>query len=183
MPPKEGNPSRDIPATKSPPVKTGAARVAAKVIRVSSLLSEDNVSIAASAADKNAVLETVVKGLCQRKGLGAPQPFLDKVLEREKGISTTLDTGLSLPHARMDGLADIVASVTVIPGGLADPGQPDLTIRVMFLFFSPNKPEFFQMHLQLLHRVSVLLKGALLDQVTKASTPAEVLELIRKAEK
>ncbi|MBI4678522.1 MAG: PTS sugar transporter subunit IIA [Elusimicrobia bacterium] len=196
MPAKEGKPSRDMPATKTtPPAKTGAAR--SKSVRVSSLLSEDVISIVSPPPEKGALIESMVKLLCGKKGLGDPAPFLAKVFEREKKISTTLDTGLSLPHnprterapgapAGLDPpslLTNIFAALTVIPDGMTDPMEKDIPISVMFLFLSPDRGEFFPMHLQFLRSVASLFQPSLIGALAKAPTPAAVLELIRKAEK
>ncbi|MBI5623071.1 MAG: PTS sugar transporter subunit IIA [Elusimicrobia bacterium] len=184
-----------MPATKTtPPVKTPGPR---KTVRVASLLSEDVISIVSPAPEKAALIESMVRGLCEKKGLGDPQPFLAKVFEREKKISTTLDTGLSLPHNPrterepgspagtdpLSALTGIFASLAVIPGGMADPNEKDIPISVMFLFLSPDRSEFFPVHLQFLRSVAGLFKPALIAELVKAPTPAAVLEMIRKAEK
>lgn len=173
-----GKKDPSAPATPTP--KTGAGRP--KASKVSALLSSDCILVNPAAKDKNAVLEALVTCLCKTHGFPNPELFLSKVLEREKGISTTLDTGLSLPHARMDDLPAIVAGLAVLPGGLPDPQQPDLQIRVMFLFFSPNKPEAFPLHLQLLRAVSSIFQPAFIDQLAGVPSAAAALELIKKVE-
>ena len=70
----------------------------------------------------------------------------------------------------------------VITGIDPDPKQADLSIRVVFLFFSPNKREAFPLHLQLLRGVSSLFQPSLIDQLTAAAGPAEALALVRKIE-
>ncbi|MDP3542904.1 MAG: PTS sugar transporter subunit IIA [Elusimicrobiota bacterium] len=132
--------------------------------------------------DKAAVLQSLAAAVCGKAGIADWAAFLAKVQEREQGISTTLDTGLSLPHARMDGIPGILAGMAVLKKPIPDPKQPDLSIRVMFLFFSPNKQEAFPMHLQLLRGVSSLFQPALIDQLTASSGPAAALELIKKLE-
>ncbi|MFA6317227.1 MAG: PTS sugar transporter subunit IIA [Elusimicrobiota bacterium] len=184
-----------MPATKTnPPAKTSTPR---KTVRVSSILSEDVISIVAAPAEKGSLLEAMVRGLCEKKGLGDPAPFLAKVFERENGISTTLDCGLSLPHnprtPREPGapagtdplsvLSNIFAALTVIPSGMTDPKEKDISINVVFLFLSPDRSEFLPVHLQFLRTVAGLFKPSLIAELVKAPTPAAVLETIRKAEK
>ncbi len=153
-----------------------------KQVWISRLLSEELILIRPPARDKDQLLRGLVDRLCSVRGLGDPAPLLAKVLEREQGISTTLDTGLSLPHARLDAASQIVAVLGLVPGGLIDPKQPDLPIRAMFLFFSPNKQEAFSRHLQLLRGVAALFQPPFLDQLLAQSSPSEVLELIRRKE-
>lgn len=166
----------------SAPPSTGPASRAPKGLKVAPLLSEDTILFPAAGADKAQVLEALVAAVCRRAGVADPAPFLAKTLEREQGISTTLDTGLSLPHARMDGIDAILAGMAVLKTPIPDPKQADLTIRVVFLFFSPNKTEAFPLHLQLLRGVSSLFQPALIDQLTAAPGPADALALVRKVE-
>ena len=119
---------------------------------------------------------------CAKTGLGPHESFLAKVLEREQGISTTLDTGLAVPHARMDNLPDICAVLGLVPQGLRDPKQADLTIRAVFLFFSPNRQEAFTQHLHLLRGVSQLFQPELIDAILRDPAPDAVLAAIRDKE-
>ena len=168
-----------VPPTDAP--KAPAAR-SAKGVKVASLLTADSILFPSAVPSKDALLQSLVASVCERAGLKDCAPFMSKVLEREKGISTTLDTGLSLPHARMDGIDGVLAGMAVLKTPIPDPSQGDLPIRVMFLFFSPNKQESFAVHLQLLRGVSSLFQPALIDQLTAASGPAAALELIKKLE-
>lgn len=166
--------------TPATPAPKGSGRT--KSAKVSAILNQDCILVDPPFSDKSGALDALVKCLAKSHGFANPELFLSKVQEREKGISTTLDTGLSLPHARMDDLPKIVAGLAVLPKGIPDPQQPDLQIRVMFLFFSPNKTEAFPLHLQLLRSVSSIFQPAFIDQLIAAPTPAAALELIRQVE-
>jgi len=175
---KEGGPSRTLKAEFPRP--HGA--VSPKGGAISGLLSEELIIISPPKLGKEKLIELLIRKLCERRSLGKPGPFMAKVLEREQGVSTTLDTGLAVPHARVDSLPEVAAILGLIPQGLADPKQPDLMIRVMFLFLSPNRQEVFTEHLHLLRGVSTLFQPAFIEDVLKASTPAAALELIRGKE-
>jgi|GEM_PF-942073 len=159
-----------------------AALVRPKSIAISNILSEDVVIRAPLGVGKNELIEILVGRLCERKALGSPKPFLAKVLEREQGISTTLDTGLSLPHARVDSIGSIVAALALVPQGIADPKAGDLTIKLMFLFFSSSKPEILPLHLQLLRGVSSLFQPRVIVDLAGAPDPAAALAIIRAVE-
>lgn len=169
------------PTQAAPAPVRGAAR-APQGPSISRLLGEDLVLLSPAFRDKDELVELMVRRLCAAKALPGPEAFLQKVLEREQGISTTLDTGLSLPHARVDGLPDIVAVLSLLPRGIQDPKQPELLIRAMFLFFSPNVPAAFGRHLQLLRSVSALFQPVLIEQLAAAQTPSQALELLRRKE-
>ena len=171
----------DKPPGKKKSGKSSTGR-ASKGVSLSRLLGEDLVILSQNGGKKEIVIEGLVKTLCERRSLGDPSSYLAKVLEREQGISTTLDTGLAVPHARMDNLESIAAILALLPAGLPDPKQPDLIIRAIFLFFSPNNPESFTQHLHLLRGVSSLFQPDFIDELSKASSTAEVLRLITEKE-
>lgn len=173
---------KKTPAPSSDAPKTSPASRVAKGLKVSGILGPETILFPADGLDKTAVLQALAAAVCAKAGIADSAPFLAKVQEREQGISTTLDTGLSLPHARMDGIPGILAGMAVLKKPIPDPKQPDLAIRVMFLFFSPNKQDAFPLHLQLLRGVSSLFQPALIDQLTAASGPAAALELVKKLE-
>ncbi|MBI4346162.1 MAG: PTS sugar transporter subunit IIA [Elusimicrobia bacterium] len=159
-----------------------AVAVSPKGISIGKLLTDELVVFLPEVKEKNQAIDRLVARLCATRKLGDPAPMLRKVLDREQGISTTLDTGLSLPHARVDDVQEISTILGLLPQGIPDPKQPELKIRAIFLFFSPNRQEAFTRHLHLLRTVSALFQPAFIDQLLAAGTPAKALEAIRKQE-
>lgn len=153
-----------------------------KGLKVAPLLSEDVILFPPAGQDKNAVLSELVAAVARKEGLSDGAALLEKVQEREQGISTTLDTGLSLPHARVEGLERITAGMAVLKAPITDPKHPDLPIRAIFLFFSPNKREAFPLHLQLLRGVSSLFQAPMIEQLSAAPDAAAALKLVRALE-
>lgn len=174
-------PESETPAPSAAPKTVPPAKLA-KGLKVSGLLSPDLILFPGDGADKAAVLESLVQAVCGKAGVADWASFLAKVREREQGISTTLDTGLALPHARMDAIPGILAGLAILRKPIVDPKQADLPIRVMFLFFSPNRPDAFPLHLQLLRGVSSLFQPAAIDKLAACATPAAALELLKTLE-
>lgn len=178
----------DTTKVVSPPAPTpappGKAPKGKSKTPISQLLSEDVILVAKAGQDKHCLLEGLVGALCAKNGFSNRSALLSKVVEREKSVSTTLDTGLSLPHARLDSISQIVAAMALVPQGIPDPqkNSADMIIRVMFLFFSPDKSEFIQPHLKMLREVSFFFQPELIEQLAQAPTPAAALELIRNKE-
>jgi len=80
------------------------------------------------------------------------------VCEREEVASTAIvEIGVSVPHARLDGVAGVVAALAAAPSALyyAMAGVP---ISIMVLVFSA--PELVGEHLDTLAGVSMLLQSA-----------------------
>lgn len=151
-------------------------------ISIAALLSEDLIRTQMAASDKVVMMEDLVQELCAVKAMKDPKGLLEQMLQREKGINTTLDSGLSLPHARIDGLTDIAAILGLLSKPLPDPKWEQSPIRAMFLFFSPNRPEAYSQQLQLLRSIALLFNEAFLDRLLASETPAQALALIRDQE-
>ncbi len=159
-----------------------SALVKPDLVRISRILTEEDVLIAPPGIGKKELIELLVRRLCDRRGFKSPELLLAKVIEREQGISTTLDTGLSLPHARLDDIEDLVAAMAVVPQEIADAQAGGLVIRLMFLFFSSSRPAMLPRHLQLLRRIASLFDPGLIGRVGAAPSPAAAWEIIRQTE-
>lgn len=170
-------------ASSSPPKQSPPSSASlSNGIRLGNLLSEDLVLWLPAGKSKEQLIEALIDKLCKIRKLGEPKRLLNKILEREQGMSTTLDTGLSIPHARIEGLDSIAAVFGLIPQGLSDPKQPDIVIRAMCVFFTPMRQEMFQQHLYLLRGVSALFQPAFIDDLLKKKTPGEVIAYIQGRE-
>ncbi len=96
---------------------------------------------------------------------------LQKLAEREAQGSTFLNTGVALPHARLDGLADPQVALGLTQAGVLDAGT-DQPVRVAFLLLSPTAGA--NVHLQLLSQAGRALQDrALRAALAAATTPAE----------
>ncbi|MFA6029323.1 MAG: PTS sugar transporter subunit IIA [Elusimicrobiota bacterium] len=169
-------------SSNSSPSPSPAPAALNSSVRIGQLLTEDLILRLPAGKTKEQLIKVLIERLCRIRKLGDPGRFYAKVIEREQGMSTTLDTGMAIPHARMDGLDSIVAVLGLLPQGLPDPKQPDYIIRAMCIFFSPNRQEVFTQHLHLLRGVSALFQPALLDEVSALESPAEVLRVLASRE-
>ena len=151
-------------------------------VSIAGLLSDRLIRTGLRSTDKGALMRYLVEELCAVKSIPHSGLLLDNILKREQGINTTLDTGLSLPHARVDGLPDTAAILGLPAEPVLDPKFDQSPIRAMLLFFSPNRPEAYAQQLQLLRSIALLFDGNFLDRLLTSATPAEALILIRREE-
>jgi PTS system nitrogen regulatory IIA component len=150
---------------------------------IASLLNLNLIRIHLPQRDKNALMTQLVNDLCSVKSFANRQNLLHVMVQREKeGVATTLDTGLSLPHARIDGLAEPAAILGVPARPIADPLQPNLPIRAMFLFFTPNQTEAYGRQLRLLRSIAKLFRREFLDRLVGADSSEEILNMIVQQE-
>ncbi len=138
------------------------------------LIRPERVLVAETYPNKKELIEALVKSVCLDYPQLDPADVASQVLKREEGISTTLDTGLSIPHARLEELTDFAAAMAVLHQPLQDVSGGDLPIRVMFLFLSPAKPIFFQKHLQLLSALAEKFKPEFIEELVSLSSAEEI---------
>lgn len=104
---------------------------------------------------------------------------LHAVAQREADGSTAVpEIAVSVPHARVAGLAGPIAALAIAPAGLYEP-VPTVRIRLAALLLSPSAAT--EAHLKLLAGVATTfrsppLRAALLD----ADSPDAVLAVLRR---
>ncbi|MHB2025913.1 MAG: PTS sugar transporter subunit IIA [Elusimicrobiota bacterium] len=151
-------------------------------IPICPLLREESVFLAPSRMDKAEIIATAAQRVCGCRGLSA-EDIAVRIAERERGICTTLETGLSLPHVRIKGLAQPCAALALIPNGIPEPQEQRITIRLLMLFLSPDTEEFFVRHLQILRSAAVLFNPALINKVAGAISPRQALDYLEAEER
>jgi nitrogen PTS system EIIA component len=112
---------------------------------------------------------------------GARAGLLLSLLGRERLGSTALGRGIALPHTRyaVPGLTK-ARIIFGRPSHGIDYGAPDgMPVRLFFLLVSPDVSQ----HLHILSRLTRLLRNAtLIEQLTSATTPREIVRAVEEAE-
>ncbi|HUT85413.1 MAG TPA: PTS sugar transporter subunit IIA [Elusimicrobiales bacterium] len=147
-------------------------------IKISDFLKTKRIVIVRSDTTKQKLIEKLTS-LIAKDLSGLKKDFLlDKIVQRERGISTTLDTGLSIPHARIENINDFAVALALIPKGLKEGSSPSADITAMFLFLSPSDAKFFQKHLKLLSVLSSTFQPEFINKLNSLKTPKQVLDAI-----
>jgi mannitol/fructose-specific phosphotransferase system IIA component (Ntr-type) len=104
-----------------------------------------------------------------------------RIREREAVASTAMvDIGVSIPHARLEGVTGLVAAIAVSPHAVYEVGA-GLPISIVALVLS--SPTLTGEHLNFLSTLSLLLQSARTrERLRNAATAADVLHLIRSNE-
>lgn len=140
-----------------------------------SLLSPAEILLVRENISKTEIIKRLVEAVCKKFPKLDEADILAQVLKREEGISTTLDTGLSIPHARLEEITDFKAALAVLPFAAPDPVNPNLSIKAIFLFLSPAKPVFFQRHLQILSSLAETFKPKFIEELVRLGSAEEIL--------
>lgn len=138
------------------------------------LIAPSRVLVADKYPGKKELIEALVQAVCRDCPQLDPAYVASQVLKREEGISTTLDTGLAIPHARLEELTDFAAAVAVLRRPIVPTAENELPIRVMFLFLSPAKPTFFQQHLQILSALAEKFKPEFIEELVSLKDAQEI---------
>jgi len=109
------------------------------------------------------------------------QTAVARIQERETAASTAMvDIGVSIPHARLEGVNGVVAAIAVSPQAVYQVAD-GLPISIVALVLS--SPSLSGEHLNFLSSLSMLLQsGRLRERLRNAATPDEVVRLIRANE-
>lgn len=146
-------------------------------IKLSTLLPAQRIFLLRDPATKDKVLTRLLQVLCPAGGALDRREVQRQIAEREKGMSTTLDTGLSIPHVRLEELEHFEAALAVLPQGLPDPAAQK-EIKVLFLLLSPARPAFFQKHLQVLGLLAQTFTPELIARLGACTTAAEAAQIL-----
>jgi len=135
---------------------------------VTDLPAATNVEVIEALAD---LAVAVLPGLDRSALLGA-------LLERERQVCTGLQSGVAVPHARLDGLPETTLAVArlarPVDFGTLD-GSP---VRIVFMLLSP--PDGIAAHIRLLARLARLCSNdAFLDAILEAADARALFEVIR----
>jgi mannitol/fructose-specific phosphotransferase system IIA component (Ntr-type) len=106
--------------------------------------------------------DTAVKAVCDREAIAS---------------TAIVEIGVSVPHARLDGVAGVMAALAVSPSAVyyAMAGVP---ISIMVLVFSP--PHLAGEHLNILASISLLLQSSRVRRsLEEAETAETALKILR----
>jgi len=146
-------------------------------IDLGQFLRIDRVLVPMHATTKEDVIAELVECLDKAGALKNSKQVLRDVLDREHSVSTGLERGIAIPHARSDGVSDMCLAAGIAPKGVdfqALDGQP---CRLVFLIVSPADQR--QPHLQLLAAIAgSIRKEGRVESALKARKPRELVAAV-----
>lgn len=144
---------------------------------IAQLLSVNRIVLPSEQTDPRRLLGQLVRRVCEE------EPALDfssvmAELSKQEGVGPVLETGLALPHCRVDGLTRFVGALAVLPSSIRSPKGGK--IQVVLLFFSPLQPSFFSQHLRLLASIAGVFTPEFIRQLQAAGSAQKVLNCFKK---
>ena len=144
-----------------------------------SLIEPETIMLELKGETKEAIITEMVDMLAARGKLLDRGVVLADVFEREKAMSTGMEYGIALPHAKTDGIHDIAVAVGIKKAGVdfeAMDGQPS---RLFIMVVSPKKTS--GPHVQFLAAIGAVLQDEeLRNAIINARTIEQAVALLRK---
>jgi Kef-type K+ transport system membrane component KefB/mannitol/fructose-specific phosphotransferase system IIA component (Ntr-type) len=129
--------------------------------------------------DKNAVLTELVDVLAANGRLEDRDLALHDILEREKSMSTGMQHGIALPHAKTGGVKDICVAVGIKKEGIEFESLDGEKSRLFIMVISPRKVS--GPHIQFLAAIGAVLNdGAVREQVINCGSRDQAVRLLRR---
>jgi PTS system nitrogen regulatory IIA component len=153
-------------------------------MKISQLLKEELIEPNLTLTEKDAVLEYLVKlatPYIKEKSTVDIDKVLQALRDREAVTSTGIGNGIAIPHAKVEGLDQIILLFARSPNGLNFQALDDAPVNLIFLVVAP--PTIITDYLKLLGAISSLLKKQKnRTALLQAKTKAEIIAAIKTGE-
>jgi len=140
-------------------------------------LTEDVVKIPLTSETKTEILDELLEILVAKGVVKNREKVFQKILEREAQVSTGLDNGIAIPHAKSEGVDSLVCSVGVKPEGIDFESHDGQLTKLFFLVIAPlgqTGP-----HIEALKEIAVLVSdNTRREKLFQAKTSKELLDII-----
>lgn len=150
-------------------------------MKLSKLIKSEFIKIPLKADTKEEALKEMVRFLTDTHNLEHFDEILEKVLEREKKMSTGIGYGIAVPHAKYDGIKDICLAVGVAKEGVPFEAIDDEPVHLIYVMISPA--ETAEPHILTLSAISRMMSYDDMRHLLKEAKDAdEFLSLLKDGE-
>lgn len=125
-------------------------------MQINDLFSNQLIKVGLTGVNKFQVIEEMVDLLDNAKMLNDHSIALDDVIEREQYLSTGLENGVAIPHAKTDTVDELRLAFGISKEGIDFDSLDGQPATLVFLVLSPKDTS--GPHIQLLARISRNLK-------------------------
>lgn len=140
-------------------------------------LTTDLVTIELPGTDKDQVIRALMDLVCKSGKVKDPELALEDVLAHETSMSTGMEHGIAIPHAKTDAVEELVACVGITRRKIDFESLDRKPAQIFVLTLSPR--DGTGPHVQFLAEISRLLKDAKLrKKMLKAKNDEELLAVL-----
>ncbi|MDI6781074.1 MAG: HAD-IC family P-type ATPase [bacterium] len=147
-------------------------------MKISSFLEQGLTTIHLQSTSKDAVLKEMVAMLHKQRHIKNPEAIAASIIDREKIVSTAVGNGIAIPHARIEGLDEMLFFVGVSSKGIDFNAPDNKPVHLFFLFITPLSET--GTHLKILSKISLLAQDKILiNKMISAESDEKLLRLIK----
>ncbi|KPK69386.1 MAG: hypothetical protein AMJ84_09655 [Acidithiobacillales bacterium SM23_46] len=146
-------------------------------MKLSALLNEEHVLVAPPVESKEEATKQLLATFEPDLDLAARERAFKQLLEREKRITSYIDHGVAIPHAKVEGLTRVLVGLVTSNEGFNAQDPPGATIHLLFLILTPHEKNTLM--LQALAAVARLCHTKeMRETLRRAKTPARIIKQI-----
>jgi len=151
------------------------------MIRISEAIREEGIVLNLKAQEKVAVIKELVSVMVDLGLIQDEKTFLADILKRENLESTGIGLGVAIPHARTTATSELLLAFGRSAKGVDFNSLDGKPSHLIFLIAAPEEKKSH--YIMALARLSKMLrKEEMRTRLSKAATPAEVMEILKEAE-
>ncbi len=151
------------------------------MIRISEAIREEGIVLNLKAQEKVAVIKELVSVMVDMGLIQDEETFLADILKRENLESTGIGLGVAIPHARTTAASELLLAFGRSANGVDFDSLDGKPSHLIFLIAAPEENK--SQYIMALARLSKILhKEEMRTRLSKAATPAEVMEILKEAE-
>jgi len=142
------------------------------------LLDESLITLSLKATDKYQAIEELLDLLVRAGKVKDRELALKDLIEREQYLSTGLENGLAVPHAKTDAVDTVLLAFGLSRQGIEFESVDGKPAHFIFLVLSPR--ETSGPHIRILAQITRMFKDPdVPQQMMNAKSPSDIIEIIR----
>ncbi len=150
-------------------------------MRLNNFLTEERIKIPLENISKEKIIEEMVNLIDDSVKLSNKPQVLKAVLEREAVMSTGVGEEVAIPHAKAEGVDDIIAALGITREPVDFKSLDEKPVRLVWLLVGPQDKT--GPHLKALSRISRLMhKREFRERLIRTGGPREMIEAINSEE-
>jgi len=143
------------------------------------LLTPEQIKLNLAGSTKFEVIEELLDVLMKAGKVGNRQQALDDLLERERYLSTGLEKGLAVPHAKTGVVTELTMAFGISRQGVEFDSLDGKPAHFIFLVLSPRDTS--GPHIKALAQITRLFReGEMPERLLQAESPEAILELLEQ---
>ena len=149
-------------------------------VSLASLISPENIFFLKGDFSRESAVCFLTEKIYPQLGAAITCKMLSQKVAEVESTNQVLETGFYIPHAKFTEIDRFYMALGLLPSGFKDP-KSGLIVKAVMLLLSPNKPAFFQKHLNMLSKLSQVFQPAFIETLLSSSSPEAACALLRKA--